>query len=162
MGKSNKVTINSRKYNGEVKKSWEADLIEIDNSLLILYGEFDKEITHEHLGVVKRGTKSYEFYWLNRFYNVFRFHEPGGEFRNFYCNINLPPTFENNVLDYVDLEIDLIVYRDFSYKILDEDEFIDNSRIYNYPKNLIKKTRETIEEVLSIVDMRQFPFDFQI
>ena len=135
-------------------------MIEHTNSLLIFYGEFDREVKHEHLGVIRRGTISYEFYWLDRYYNVFRFHEPDGAFRNFYCNINLPPVFENGVLDYVDLEIDVIVYKDFSYKILDEDEFEENSKIYDYSDELISKTRRTLDEVLTLIKSRNFPFDY--
>lgn len=135
-------------------------MIERENSHLSFFGEFDREVKHEHLGVIRRRTASYEFYWLDRYYNVFRFHEPDGVFRNFYCNINLPPVFENGVLDYVDLEIDVIVYKDFSYKILDEDEFLENSKIYNYSDELISKTRETLEEILNLIKIREFPFDF--
>lgn len=135
-------------------------MIERENSLLSFLGEFEKEVKHKHLGVIRRGTISYEFYWLDRYYNIFRFHEPDGEFRNFYCNINLPPVFENNVLDYIDLEIDVIVFKDFSYKILDEDEFEENSKLYNYSDELISKTRKTLDEILNLLKSRDFPFDF--
>ncbi|MCA1625364.1 MAG: DUF402 domain-containing protein [Acidobacteria bacterium] len=97
---SNKiVTINSRKIDGKIHKSWKAELIETNHNLLKFVGKFEKEIKHEHLGVIRRGTVSYEFYWLDRGFNVFRFHEPEGNLRNFYCNINLPPQLENNVLE---------------------------------------------------------------
>ena len=94
------ITINSRKYDGKIHRSWKATLIGQTNSLLKFVGEFDQEIKHAHLGVIRRGTVSYEYYWLDRWYNVFRFHEPEGDLRNFYCNVNLPPKFENDVLDY--------------------------------------------------------------
>jgi protein associated with RNAse G/E len=158
--KTNPVIINSRKYNAVIHRCWQAFLIGRENSLLSFLGEFDREVKHEHLGVIRRGTISYEFYWLDRYYNVFRFHEPEGEFRNFYCNINLPPVFENGVLDYIDLEIDVIVYKDFSYKILDEEEFLENSKLYNYSDELILKTRKTLQEILSLIKIREFPFDF--
>ncbi len=158
--KANPVVINSRKFNGEIHRSWNAFLIGRENSLLSFLGEFDQEIKHEHLGIIRRKTISYEFYWLDKYYNIFRFHEPDGKFRNFYCNINLPPVFENGVLDYIDLEIDLIVNKDFSYKILDEDEFEQNSKLYKYSDSLISKTKKTLEEILILLKSRKFPFDF--
>ena len=72
-------------------------------------------------------TISYEFYWLDKWFNVFRFYEPDGTFRNFYCNINIPPTFENGILEYTDLDVDVIVDKNFSRTILDQDEFEENS-----------------------------------
>ncbi len=159
--KREKVTINSRKFDGKIHRSWQAELIEQKNSLLTFVGEFVREVKHSHLGVIRRGTISYEFYWLDRWYNIFRFHQPDGDLRNFYCNVNLPPTFENGVLDYVDLDVDVLVWKDFSYSILDVDEFEENARIFNYPADLVTKTIANLAELLYLVENRKFPFDFK-
>ena len=34
---------------------------------------FDEEIEHDLLGTIPSGTISTEYYWLDRWYNVFRF-----------------------------------------------------------------------------------------
>ena len=62
-------------------------------------GVFDLEVEHPDLGIIRRGTVSYEYYWLDQWYNVFRFENPDGPLRNYYCNVNMPPVFANNVLD---------------------------------------------------------------
>jgi protein associated with RNAse G/E len=155
------ITINSRKYDGKPHRSWKAELIETNNSLFEFVGKFEKEIIHSHLGVIGRDTISYEFYWLERWYNVFRFHEPDGSLRNFYCNINMPPKFESGVLDYVDLDIDIVVWRDFSRQILDVEEFEVNSDKYNYPNALRKKVRDSLSELISMIDNKVFPFDYK-
>jgi protein associated with RNAse G/E len=114
------------------------------------------------LGVIRRGTISYEFYWLERCYSIFRFHEPEGGLRNFYCNINLPPKFENNVLDYTDLDIDLIVWADFSYQILDLDEFHDNAERFSYSDELRAKVQNNLNELITLVENKSFPFNVKI
>ncbi|HVE59564.1 MAG TPA: DUF402 domain-containing protein [Pyrinomonadaceae bacterium] len=150
--------INSRKFNGVIHRSWKVNFIEKCDSLLIFVGEFENEIRHPKLGVIRRGTISYEYYWLNRWYNIFKFHEPEGELRNFYCNVNMPPRFENNVLDYVDLEIDVLVSKDFTIEILDREEFEDNSKLFGYSESMISKTFQTLDELLKMIDARAFPF----
>lgn len=152
------ITVNSRKYNGEIRRSWKVEFIERRDSLLIFVGEFENEVRHPELGVIRRGTVSYEYYWLDRWYNVFKFHEPEGELRNFYCNLNMPPRFENNVLDYIDLEIDVLVSKSFEVKILDREEFAENSKLFGYPEDLVAKTFGTLDEVLKIIKNRVFPF----
>lgn len=152
------IIINSRKFNGEIHRSWKADFIEKCDSLLIFVGTFENEIRHPNLGVIRCGTVSYEYYWLNRWYNIFKFHEPEGELRNFYCNVNMPPQFENNVLDYVDLEIDVLVSKDFSIEILDREEFEENSQLFGYSEDLITKTFQTLDELLKMIEVRAFPF----
>lgn len=132
-----------------------------DTALFEFVGVFEKEISHPHLGVIRLGTISYEFYWLERWYNVFRFHEPDGSLRNFYCNINMPPKFENDILDYVDLDVDILVWRDFSRQILDTDEFESNSQKYAYSDDLREKVRDSLSELISLIDNRIFPFDYK-
>lgn len=156
------VTINSRKFDKKIHRSWSAELIEQSDSLLVFVGEFEKEVNHSHLGVIRRETISYEFYWLDRCYNVFRFHEPDGSLRNFYCNINLPPTFENGVLDYIDLDIDILVWKNFKYEILDLDEFTENSEKYNYSENLKQIVDLNVKEVINLIENRKYPFNIEI
>lgn len=155
------VNINSRKFDGKVHRSWQANLIERRDSLLIFVGEFEKEVKHSNLGIIRRGTVSYEYYWLDRWYNIFQFHEPEGELRNFYCNISEPPKLEKNILDYVDFDIDILVWKDFSYEILDSEEFNENKRKFNYPSKIIKKVHQSVSEIEWLIQNRRFPFDLK-
>ena len=155
------ITINSRKFDGSINKSWNVKLFNHDNCLFTFIGEFEKDVIHSRLGVIRRGTISYEFYWLNRWYNVFRFHEPDGNFRNFYCNINLPFKFTGNVLDYVDLDLDILVWKDFSYQILDSKEFEANAKRFSYSDKMCKKVRATQDELISLIETKTFPFDYK-
>lgn len=155
------VKINSRKFDGEIHKSWKANLISETGELFTFEGVFESEIKHPILGVIRRGTISYEFYWKNEYYNVFRFHEPEGALRNFYCNINLPPKFENNILDYIDLDIDVLVWKDFSHRVLDLDEFELHSLKYNYSQDLRQQVDFTLQKLLLMIKERHFPFDYK-
>jgi len=156
----NFIQINARKYDNKIHRSWKCKFVDRQKSLLIFAGVFDDEVIHKDLGSIKKGTVSYEYYWLDRWYNVFRFHEPDGKLRNFYCNVNVPPIFENKILDYVDLDIDVLVWQNFNFKILDMDEFEDNSLKFNYPKNVIENAKKSLCELLEMINQRQFPFDF--
>lgn len=152
------ITINSRKFDGKIHRSWKAEFIEQRNSLLTFVGDFEQEVKHSHLGIIRRGTVSYEFYWLDRWYNVFRFHEPDGDLRNFYCNVNMPPTFEDGVLNYVDLDIDILVWKDFSFEILDMDEFEENSFKFNYSREIHNEVNKSLEELKNMIKNKLFPF----
>ena len=154
------IIVNACKYNGEIHRSWKCDLVARNDSLLTLIGVFDRQINHPDLGVIRRGTISYEHYWLDRWYNIFRFHEPGGELKLFYCNINQPPHFENGVLDYVDLDVDVLVDADLQHRVLDLEEFAANSIKYEYPPELIVKVYETTAEIINLIESHQFPFNY--
>lgn len=155
------VIINSRKFDGKIHRTWQAELIERRGSLLIFMGRFAEEINHANLGIIRRGTISYEYYWLDRWYNIFQFHEPDGELRNFYCNISQPPKLRRNILDYIDFDIDILVWKDFSYETLDLEEFDENKRKFKYPPKIINKIQNSVSEIKFLIQNRRFPFDFK-
>lgn len=160
-GKENKIVrINSRKYDGRIRHSWEAQLIGRDNSLLSFIAVFDKTIVHSKLGKIAAKTISYEYYWLESWFNIFRFHEPDGTLRNFYCNVNMPPQYGNGILDYVDLDLDLLVWTDHKFEVLDQDEFIENSLKYKYPQTIIDKANKSIDTLIDMIERKTFPFDY--
>jgi protein associated with RNAse G/E len=145
------VTINSRKYDGTVRRSWTCRFLSQQESLLTFEGLFETEVLHPDLGLIAAGTRSLEYYWLDRWYNVFHFFEPTGEFRNLYCNINVPPTLSDGVLDYVDLDVDVMVWPDARVLVLDEDDFEKNAAKFKYPAEIRKKAVETLAEVRSMI-----------
>lgn len=156
------ITINSRKFDQSLRRSWQCELIEETDDFYLFLGEFDSEVVHKELGVIRPGTVSYEYYWKNEYYNVFCFHEPDGNFRNFYCNINMPPILQNNTLDYIDLDIDIVVWKDFSIEILDVDEYEENKEKYLYPENLQQIVSDSVESLLAKIKHREFPFDINL
>jgi uncharacterized protein len=151
------ITVNSRKLDGTIRRSWNCELVEDLGSLMTFVGKFDEDVRHPDLGHIKKGTVSYEYYWRDRWYSIFRFHEPSGSLRNFYCNINMPPRFENGVLDYIDLDIDVVVWPDFSYVILDRDDFEQNASLLNYSSEVKEKVEATLNELLELIESRYLP-----
>src|SRR5690242_4697581 len=106
------ITVRVLKYDGIEYRCWRARLTRREGSLIVLDAEFEYDVRHHLLGEIRRGTRTMEYYWLDRWYNIFRFLRDDGETRLFYCNINLPPSIEDDVLSYVDLDIDVLVRPD--------------------------------------------------
>jgi protein associated with RNAse G/E len=155
------ITVLARKYDGREHRRWEAKVVRHADSLLVLDGRFETEIRHNLLGTIAPGTLSIEYYWLDRWYNVFRFMEPGGGLRNYYCNVNIPPTYDGRVLSFVDLDMDILVAPDLSYQILDEDEFKVNALHYEYPALIQERAHQALAELKALIEARQFPFNYQ-
>lgn len=158
MASHEQVTINSRKYDLSIRRSWQCRLIQETDELLVFIGEFDLGVEHPELGKIAKGTLSYEYYWLDRWYNIFRFHEPDGRLRNWYCNINMPPVFKDGAVDYVDLDIDILVWPNFRIEVLDRDEFEANALRFNYPESVRNNAENAFNELLEMIGRRCFPF----
>lgn len=147
------------KFDGTEHRRWRASRMSSEGSLLVLDAAFDEEVRHSQLGLIKRGTLSIEYYWLDRWYNIFRFLEPDGRLRNFYCNVNMPPRFDGRTLTYVDLDMDVVVSPDLSYEILDMDEFEINALKFEYPEDVRRRARSALDELIALIESREFPFN---
>ena len=153
------IDVESRKYDGRVHRRWKTRVAEQEGSLIVLEGRFEEEVRHPLLGHIPRGTHSREYYWTNRWYSIFRFREPeAGTLRYYYCNINTPPVFDGRVLSFIDLDVDILVAPDFSFRILDEDEFRTNAALLNYPPEFHRRAEEARDALIALIEGRQFPF----
>lgn len=154
---NNNITINARKYDQHIRRSWEGGLISKNDQTIVLVGKFEEDVGHDEIGLIKKGTVSFEFYWLDRWYNIFRFHEPDGSLRNYYCNVTMPPKLVDGILDYVDLDIDVLVWPDNKYQVLDLDDFEENAAIYGYPSDVIEMAEASLAEIISLIEKRELP-----
>ena len=155
------ITVRAHKYDGSEHRRWNAKVIRQEGSLLVLDATFDQEIKHDLLGTIASGTTSIEYYWLDRWYNIFRFAEPSGELRGYYCNVNVPPAFDGQILSYVDLDIDILVEPDLSYRIVDVEDFEQNAERFGYSAAVQKEARQALESLAKLIEERSFPFNDQ-
>lgn len=153
------IIVRACKYDGVEHRTWPARVLRQEGPLLVLDATFDEEITHELLGTIAVGTTSVEYYWLDRWYNIFRFAQPSGALRSYYCNVNVPPTFDGQVLRYIDLDIDILVEPDFSYRIVDLEDFERNALRYGYSEALQQRARQALKELVALIESRAFPFN---
>lgn len=154
------IVVRSCKHDGRVYRSWPARLARLEGPLIVLDAYFAEEIQHKLIGNIEAGTLSTEFFWTDRWYSIYRFQAPGGGHLRFYCNLNTPPTFESCVLTFVDLDVDVLVRPDYTYEVLDLDEFERHSSIYAYPDEYRLRVLEALQELRHLIEHRQFPFDF--
>jgi len=153
-----RVAVRAYKYDGTLHRTWDADLIRREGSLVVLDAKFTDEIVHELLGTIASGTHSLEYYWLDRWYNVFRFAQPDGKLRNYYCNINVPAKFDGETLSYVDLDLDILVDPDFSYRVLDVEDFERNVKLFGYNEEVQANARQALAELAGMIESHAFPF----
>ena len=154
---STTIVVNSRKYDRSIRRSWSCELISRDDQVVVLRGVFAEDVEHPDLGLISRETVSIEYFWFERWFNIFRFIEPNGPLRNFYCNIAMPPTFDGSVLDYIDLDIDIVVWPDMSFRVLDEAEFEANSDLFNYSGRVREEANKSLTFLLAKIDAGEFP-----
>ena len=156
---ANSIIVQTYKYDGSEHRRWSASIQRQEGSLLVLDACFDEDIKHDLIGTIARGTISTEYYWLDRWFNIFRFATPAGSLQSYYCNINVPPVFEGRTLNYIDLDIDILVQPDLSYRVLDREDFESNAARFGYSDDVRRHAEEALNEVIALIESRTFPFN---
>ena len=154
------VFVRASNYDGSSHWEHPALLIRESDSLLITQTASGLEISTER-GPWNSPYDTRGHYWPDRWFNVIRLEEPGRGLNGFYCNIATPAQLDGEDLRYVDLQLDVRVFvsgEEWSYAVLDADEFEAARRRYGYPDDLIVRCRRAVDEVIALVEARAFPF----
>ena len=109
------------------------------------------EMTHPFVTLVPR-----DAWWIATFYA-----EPFGPSDvDVYVDITTPSAWSSDTrVSAIDLDLDVVRFRDGRVIVEDEDEFDEHIASYGYPRDVIDTARETAEEILEAVTERREPFD---
>ncbi|SFB16916.1 hypothetical protein SAMN04488072_108189 [Lentibacillus halodurans] len=150
------IEIQSYKHNGQLHRVWENTLV-LKGTNMIVIGANDKTRVNESNGRT----------WITREPAICYFHADYwfniiGMLRNdgiyYYCNISSPFAFDGEALKYIDYDLDVKVYPDMTYKLLDEDEYEEHKKQMNYPGSLDRILHHHIGHLLRWIRQRQGPF----
>jgi protein associated with RNAse G/E len=155
-----KVRIEKMKYPNVRYYSYHKRLLRETGDELILYNPPGLAIT-DHLrgGGFYLPTQSVTWCSTEPCNNIPAVYESKGAFKFWYCDVAMPCTFADDVLSYVDLDLDLIAYADGTYRVDDEDEFIAHQRQYCYPPEIIERARAELAALIAAHAAQTFPFD---
>ena len=142
-------TVISRSYDLSIRRTWTAELVLQSPEALVLEGRFESEVRHSELGLIANGTRSRETFIFGEWFNHFAFFEPDGQLRNHYFNVSMPVKVAGSEVDYVDLDIDVVVWPEGTVGVLDLDEFEQNSARFAYPADVRSTAIRVKDEILS-------------
>jgi len=119
-----RIKVQKKNPRGEVTYEYEGVMLSQDEHSIVLEALFDRA-DMPFMGVVfKTGDRFIEHYYTDRWYNIFSIHDRDDKkIKGWYCNIGKPAVFEDGVVSYIDLALDLWVSISGEQTVLDEDEF---------------------------------------
>ena len=119
-----RIKVQKKNPAGEVTYEYEGTLLSRDEHTIVLDARFDRADLPFMDVVFKNGDRFVEYYYTDRWYNIFAVHDrDDGQVKGWYCNIGKPAVSEDGVVSYVDLALDLWVSSSGEQTVLDEDEF---------------------------------------
>ncbi len=150
--------VSIHKLNAEGIEVWryEGIVLSETTSSLTLQAFFDRDdLLFEGL-LLRRGDRFIETFFSDRWYNTFEIYDvEDKQLKGWYCNVCRPARIENGHIYAEDLALDLIVYPDGSWRILDEDEF---EEIEISAKDR-KHAKGALDQLIDLARHRKKPFE---
>lgn len=119
-----RIKVQKKNPAGDVKYEYEGVLLSHEGNVITLEALFDRADMPFMDVVFKHGDRFVEFYYTDRWYNIFAIHDREDDtIKGWYCNIGKPAMISDGIVSYVDLALDLWVSASGKQTVLDEDEF---------------------------------------
>lgn len=119
-----RVTVRKLDLAGNEVFRYQGTLIESSPASIMLEAIFDQPEQDLPDLALRKGDRFVEVHYRDRWYNVFAiFDGADGQLKGWYCNICRPAHFNGKHISAVDLALDLLVYPDGRWIVLDELEF---------------------------------------
>ena len=76
-----------------------------------------------------------------------------------YVNINTPVRREGDRFVSVDVDLDVVGFRDGRVEVVDQDEFVEHQRLFGYPRDVIDAAESAATAAHDLLRARVPPFD---
>ena len=141
------LQIQCYKHNGKVHRCWdEAVLIDIKKDYMV-FGNEKTLVTESQGNTWRTKEPAVMYFFKNRWYNIIvQFKKEG---ITYYCNIASPFIIEDNTIKYIDYDLDLRIFPNGSFKILDKGEYKYHKKLMNYSKDLDIAIRSALTELIT-------------
>lgn len=141
-----KFQIQCYKHNGKPHRSWdEAVLIDIKKDYMVFAN--NKTLVIESEGNTwKTKEPAIMYFFKNEWFNVITQLKKDGI--TYYCNIATPYIIEEGTIKYIDYDLDLRIFPNGSYKILDKMEYQYHKRVMKYSDELDYVVNNAMNELI--------------
>ena len=152
------VFIQSYKHNGSLHRTWckahvleanEDRFVTVTNKAWVIESDGRKWLTRE---------PAVCYFWTHRWYNVIAMLRKTGIY--YYCNLASPSLYDGEAIKNIDYDLDVKVFPDDSYMVLDENEFEYHRQQMNYPEDIVKLCIESKDELIKMIESHEKPFNF--
>ena len=111
--------------------------------------------------VFKFEQETFEYFFTDRWYTAALVFDEDGNVVHVYCNIALPCEIFEEIVEFIDLDVDVIV-RDGNIEVIDIDEFEEHKLLYGYSEDIEKRVFEAVDRVKNDLSKGNYPFNRNI
>jgi uncharacterized protein len=151
-----KIQIHSYKHNGSIHRIWEETTVLRSSENFIIGGNDRTTVTEADGRTWITREPAICYFHAKYWFNIIGMIRTDGVY--YYCNISSPFVFDDEALKYIDYDLDVKVFPDMTYIILDEDEYERHRKEMNYPGVIDRILKKNVSYLISWICGRKGPF----
>ncbi|NLG82689.1 MAG: DUF402 domain-containing protein [Bacilli bacterium] len=150
------VQIHSYKHNGQIHRAWkEAVIIDYSDKYLIVANNRTRVTESDGRSWITR-EPAICYFFKEHWFNVIGMLRSDGIY--YYCNMCSPYLIEEGAIKYIDYDLDVKVYPNYNYRILDKDEYDKHRKKMKYPDNIAEIIDKELKVLLEFIKNQEGPF----
>lgn len=148
--------IHSYKHDGCIHRAWdEAILLEINDKYLI-FGNERTKVTESDGRTWRTKEPAILYFFKDSWFNIIVQYKKNGIY--YYCNMASPYIIEDNTIKYIDYDLDLRVFPDGSFKVLDRGEYKYHKQLMNYSDDIDLILKTELTKLINMVRNKELAF----
>lgn len=151
-----KIQIQSYKHSGTIHRVWDETTL-LKGNRTVAIGANDRTLVTESDGrtwITREPAICY--FHADYWFNIIGMLREDGVY--YYCNLSSPFAWDDQTLKYIDYDLDIKVFPDMTFNILDEDEYELHSKQMNYPKEIDYILKKNMNDLIRWIRERKGPF----
>ncbi len=155
-----KLIIHCYKHNGKIDRiSGEAIVLDETDEYLVCANNKVKLIENDG-----RSHRTKEiailFFYKKEWYNILAQLKKYGLF--YYCNIASPYIIDGNIIKYIDYDLDLRIFPDGTFKVLDKNEYRYHKITMRYSEEIDIIVQDSLNKLIENKSINAFPFKKEV
>lgn len=150
------IQIHSYKHNGHIHRIWEETTVLKGTNTVVIGGNDRTMVTESDGRTWITREPAICYYHSQYWFNILGMLREDGI--HYYCNLSSPFVFDDEALKYIDYDLDIKVFPDKTYVLLDEDEYEEHRKLMGYPDVIDKILKANMEKLIDWIRQKKGPF----
>lgn len=152
-----RLTIHCYKHDGTLHRTWDEATVLFEDDEKLICGNNCTVVTESDGHSHRTNEPAILFFYKKRWFNIIGQLKPYGLF--YYCNIASPYVIDNKIIKYIDYDLDLRVFPDGSFKVLDFGEYKYHKSLMGYSKKLDMILKEELSDLIEHARKKDIAFE---
>lgn len=142
-----KLQIQCYKHNGKIHRAWDEAVLLDEKKDYLVFGNMKTLVKEAEGNTWRTKEPAIMYFFKDKWFNIICQLKKDGIY--YYCNIATPFIIEENTIKYIDYDLDLRIFPNNEYRILDKMEYKYHKKIMNYSTDLDKVIKNGLEELIT-------------